>query len=361
MDLLERALFSRNICSLDLCESGLSHQVIGSKVKIHREIVVLKPIRKFLISCQAKNEILIPKIHNCLAELTISGQFLIGSQLYSKKDLENSTLVNSQLHPLPEPEKLLQIFHHFSNYSSFFIQCLEPVSFSLNSKLVHCEKLEYFSLPENFEINYDGKTLKSQKLVQESHKNKVSWLHDFTFSNIDQQPIFNNPPLTMLHPKLEKFLFDEAGELRIDHVSYTGSAITIFILIVCGCCCWKVACFRLFFFSKGNMVVKQLYTFCTTEKFRLKKEKKGLDKDIDKSWAELKRMEEVIARKSELKRKLPPTSKDKVPSVPSGTEKRPSAPPLDQVVACEVHHEPQTARYSKRSSKSPAASSLDKN
>ena len=109
------------------------------------------------------------------------------------------------------------------------------------------------------------------------------------------------------------------------------------------------------------MIVKQLYTFCTTEKFRLKKEKKGLDKDIDKSWAELKRMEEVIARKSELKRKLPPTSKDKVPSVPSGTEKRPSAPPLDQVVACEVHHEPQTARYSKRSSRSPADSSLDNN
>ena len=108
------------------------------------------------------------------------------------------------------------------------------------------------------------------------------------------------------------------------------------------------------------MIVKQLYTFCTTEKFRLKKEKKELDKDLDKSWAELKRIEEAITRKSELKRKLPPTSKYEVVSVPSGVEKRPSAPPLDQVVVCEVHHEPQTARYSKRSSKSPAASSLDK-
>ena len=102
MVLLERALFSTNICSLDLCESGISHQVIGSKVKIHREIVVLEPIRKFLISCQAKDEVLVPTIHNSLAELTISGQFLIESQLYTKKDLENSTCVNSQLHPLPE-------------------------------------------------------------------------------------------------------------------------------------------------------------------------------------------------------------------------------------------------------------------
>ena len=112
------------------------------------------------------------------------------------------------------------------------------------------------------------------------------------------------------------------------------------------------------------MIVNQLYTFCTTEKFRLEKEKKGLDKDIDKSWAELKRMEEVIARKNELKGKLPPTPKDEVSSDPPGTVKRPSAPPaalLDQVVACEVHQEPQTARYTKGSSRSPAVSSLNNN
>ena len=108
------------------------------------------------------------------------------------------------------------------------------------------------------------------------------------------------------------------------------------------------------------MIVNQLYTFCTTEKFRLEKEKRGLDKDIDQSWAELKRMEEVTARKNELKRKLPPTPKDEVSSDPPGTVKRPSAPPLE-VVACEVHQEPQTARYTKGSSRSPAVSSLNNN
>ena len=80
MDLLERALLSSNICSLDLCESAISHQIIGSSIHIHREIVVLEPIRKFLISCQAKDALLVPHIHNSLAELTVSGQFLIDSQ-----------------------------------------------------------------------------------------------------------------------------------------------------------------------------------------------------------------------------------------------------------------------------------------
>ena len=105
-------------------------------------------------------------------------------------------------------------------------------------------------------------------------------------------------------------------------------------------------------------MIKQIYTLCTTEKFRLTREKKGLDKELDKSFAELKRMEEVIARKSELKRKLPAASKDEIVAAPSGASKRPSAPPLHQVVACDVHHEPPAARYSKRPSRS--VSSLDK-
>ena len=109
------------------------------------------------------------------------------------------------------------------------------------------------------------------------------------------------------------------------------------------------------------MLVNKIYTLCTTETFRLEREKRILDKELEKSWAELKRMEGVIAKKSELKKKLPPTSEEEIISVPPVAEKRPSAPPLDQVVTCEVHKEPKVARFTNRSSRSPTASSLDKN
>ena len=362
MDLLERALLSSNICSLDLCESAISHQIIGSSIHIHREIVVLEPVRKFLISCQAKTALLVPHIHNSLAELTVSGQFLIDSQLYSQKDLENSTCVNLQLHVIPETEKLLESFHHFTNHSSFYIQCLAPVSFMLNDQHVQCELLDFFPLPENFVLIFEGKSLRSQKLIQETHKSKTSWMQDYVFSNIDSHQIPENPPFTMLHPQLEAFLFDEAGEIRVDNVSYTGTVITILIFTICGCCFWKVECFRKFVFAKGELLKNQVYTLFTTQEFRLKREKKGLDKQLDKSFAELKRMEQVIARKTELKRKLPDASSDKIASAPSGpsssgTSRKPSAPPKHQVMA-DVHQEPPVASSSKRSSRSVSA--LDK-
>ena len=100
---------------------------------------------------------------------------------------------------------------------------------------------------------------------------------------------------------------------------------------------------------------------CTTETFRLAREAKILDKELEKSWVELKRMEGVIAKKSELKKKLPATSEEEIISVPPGAEDRPSAPPLDQVVKCEVHKEPKVARFTTRPSRSPTASALDKN
>ena len=132
--------------------------------------------------------------------------------MYSSQNLQNATHVNAVVHPLPESEKLLTVFHHFSNYSSFFIQCLKPASFTLNSKMVQCQRLEYFSLPENFEIIFEGKTLKSQKLIEEKHKIKVSWMQDFVFSNIDQKPLSVNPPLTdHVAPYRGKIYFRRGG------------------------------------------------------------------------------------------------------------------------------------------------------
>ena len=166
----------------------------------------------------------------------------------------------------------------------------------------------------------------------------------------------------MLHPTVEKFIFDEAGKIRVAHVSYAGTAIFLLILTVCLCCCWKNVCFRVLFISKAEMVVNKIYTMCTTETFRLAREAKILDKELEKSWKELKRMEGVIAKKSELKKKLPATSQEEATSV-SPVEKAPSAPPMEQqIVSCDVHKEPKTARFTTRSSRTPSSSSaLDRN
>ena len=349
LNLLERALFGSNHCKLDLCETAISHELLGTKIKIHREIVTLQPIQLYLISCRAKDATMVPIIHNSLAESTISGSYLIDSQLYTKESLVNASFVNSLLHPLPEAEKLLSVFHPFANYSSLFIQCLKSTAFTLNEKLVQCEILESFSFPEDFEIVYNGKTLKSQKLIEEKHKVKLAWQNDYVFSNIDPKPLPSVPSLTILHPTLERFFFTSAGEVNITHVSYLGSTVFVIIIMIFLCCCWKNDSFRKFFISKTELLINWTYTLMTTETYRLQKETETLDKEIDKSWNELKPMEDVIAKKQELKRKLPvPSQKE-----PSTTQEEPSAPPLtSSKVSCDVHQEPTAPRYTTRPSSS---------
>ena len=365
--LLERALFGTNICGLEECEKSISHEAVGHTIRVHRELISLKPVRRFLISCEAKTTNLIPRIHNSLAEVTISGSFLVDTQIYSPADLLNSTFVNAQVQTLPATQKLLNIFHHFQNDSVFFVQCLTPATFSLNSKTVQCDMLEKFPLPEDFTIEYEGQTLKSQTLIQQKQRVKLDWMSQFEFSNIDQIPIPANPPLTLLHPVVEGFLFDEAGELRIDNVSYTGTVICLLFVVLCLCCCYKSPKFRNFFIENSKLIFVKLYQLVTTENYRLAKQAKKLDKKLDQSWSELQRMQSVLAKKEELKKSLPAAGKvapePKKPSSAPGP-RSPSAPPLETAEdkhVVEVHHHPATARYSKApTSHTSRTSPLDK-
>merc|ERR1712030_287531 len=74
-----------------------------------------------------------------------------------------------------------------------------------------------------------------------------------------------------------------------------------------------------------------LYELCTTEQFRLKQKRHQLDKKIDKSYTELKKMEDLIEKKKEIHKKLPraqsaePTAPpaeviEKIPGKPRGPQ-----------------------------------------
>ena len=148
--LLERALFSSNECTLAICESAISAEGLGTKILVHRELIELKPIKRYIVSCQAPSITLVPTIHNSMAEKTESGNFLINTRLYSQDNLGNATFVNTNLRPLPASEKLLETFHHFSITGKSIIQCLRSVTFSLNSNMIRCTELQTFGLPEKF-------------------------------------------------------------------------------------------------------------------------------------------------------------------------------------------------------------------
>ena len=305
LKLLERALFSGNECSLAVCEVTISAEGLGTKVLVHREVLELRPIKKFLVTCQAPSITLVPRIHNKLAEKTESGNFLIQTKLYTEENLRNATLVNDKVRVLASSEKLMGKFHHFSESGMNVIQCLGDMTFSLNGKKLQCLALQTFRLPEKFTLMANGETLRSQKLVESRQRVEVDWLQDFEFSNIDSLPMEPEPSLTVLHPELEKFFYTPAGELNTGHVSYVGIGTGLVLLSFFGCCCWKVESFRTFMFAKVRTVYEFLYKVFTTSEFRLKRERNKLDSKIEKGYAELKKVEGLVDKKLELNKKVP--------------------------------------------------------
>ena len=237
LKLLERALFSSNECSLEICEVTISAEGLGTKILVHREVLELRPIKKFIVTCQAPSVSLVPSIHNTLAEKTESGSFLIQTKLYSEDNLRNASFVNVEVRVLTTSEKLLETFHHFSKSGINIIQCLESMTFSLNGKMIQCQELQTFHLPEKFELVANGEVLKSQKLVESRQRIEIDWLNDFEFSNIDSRPAEQVPSLTMLHPTLEKFFYTPAGELNTEHVSYVSIGTGLVLLSLFVCCC----------------------------------------------------------------------------------------------------------------------------
>ena len=314
--LLERALFSANECTIECCELSISAELLGSKVMVHREILELKPVKKFLVSCRALSISLVPKLHNQLAEKTQSGDFLIGTKIYTKDLLSNSTVINGEVRLLKTTERLLGSFHHFQASGINMIQCLEQLTFTLNGQDLDCIELQIFQLPEKFTLQANGEELRSQKLVETRQRVAVSWLRDFTFSNIDTLQEDLEPSLTILHPTLERFFYDEAGQLQIEHTSLLGAGMVFLLITIMGCCCWKVQCFREFAFAQIRKAYSTLYKVCTTSEYRLKQKRHKLDKKIDKGYAELKKMEGLVEKKKEINKKLP-RAKSVEPSAPA--------------------------------------------
>ena len=313
--LLERALFSVNECTISICELTISAELLGTKVMVHREVLELRPVKKFLVSCRALSITLVPKLHNQLAEKTQSGNYLIGTKIYTEELLSNATVVNSAVRLLTTSERLLGSFHHFKASGVNVIQCLEQLTFTLNNKDLECTELQTFQLPEKFTLHANGEELRSQKLVETRQRVAVSWLRDFEFSNIDTLQLEPEPSLTILHPSLEKFFYTEAGELKIEHASLLGVGMGFLLITIIGCCCWKVHCFREFAFAQIRKAYTTLYKLCTTSEYRLKQKRNKLDTKIEKGYAELKKMEGLVDKKKELNKKLP-RAKSVEPSAP---------------------------------------------
>ena len=342
LQLLTRALFGANECHLQICETSISpEQLEMNKVRIHREIVQLLPVEVALVSCMATESVSVPLLHDQLADITGNGRFLIESKLYTKESLQNTSVVNTELYPLPPEAILLGLFHHYSNNSQLYVQCLEKGKFQLNEEQNVCSPLKFFPLHENFVLKANGGILRSQMLIQKSNLVKTAWMQEFSFSNIPIRDLPDIPQFTFLHPTVEKFFVTPAGELHVENTSYVVITVVACFCIIMACCCAKNIAFRTFFITKFNDLKTSLYIKMTTEEYRDKKQCDDLNKKINKNWSDIGKMEALIAKKAALQARLPVNSSDSIAPSYSSTPSAPAPPPSTHGRATvEIHHQP---------------------
>merc|ERR1711888_10654 len=269
----------------------------------------------------------VPSLHNQLAERTQSGDYLIGTKLYNNQQLSNTSIVNENARLITVAEKLLGAFHHYQSNGINMIQCLEELQFTLNDRDLECQPLTKYTLPEKFVLKANEQELHSQKLVEARQRLAIGWIKQYEFSNIDLLPEEEEPSLTILHPSIERFFYEETGQLNIQNTSLMGTGMFLFTAIIIALCCWKVTCCRDSTFSIIKRIQSALYEMCTTEHFRLKKENAQLKKKLKRDFMELEEIEDLMEKKKKLNRKLPDVPDEQTSAAPSPQPPGPQSPP----------------------------------
>ena len=340
--LLSRSLFGANECHLSLCESSISPEILSNDVvKIHREIVSLVPTTMAMISCLATKGAAIPYLHNQLADITTQSKVLVDNKLYSSSDLLNTTVVNERLHPLPQKDISLNMFHHFSNNSQMYLQCLSEGEYRVDNEPAHCSLMKYFKLEENHVIEANGQTLRSHMLVQKSHHVRTQWLNSFTFSNVDKLDIPPPEQFTFLHPSLESIFLTPAGQVHIAHTSYFFTIIFVITLLGVSFCCYKSPACRNGFISKITKLKEKAYITLTSKEYRDNKELEDLNNKVNTNWQQISNMEALIQKKTALLAARQTPSHSPPDFSASNSPSAPEAPvDAPEIVQAEVHVAP---------------------
>ena len=338
--LLSRSLFGANECHLSLCESSISPEILSNDViKIHREIVRLAPTTMAMISCLATKGKAISFLHNQLGDITTQSKLLINDRLYSSSELLNITVVNEKLHPLPEKAISLNMFHHFSNNSQLYLQCLSEEEYRINNEPAHCSLMKYFKLEEDHVIEANGQTLRSHMLVQKSHHVRTQWLNSFTFSNVDKLDIPPPEQFTFLHPSLENIFLTPAGQIHVEHTSYFFTIIFIIIFLGVSICCYKSPACRNGFISRITKLKEKAYITVTSREYRENKELEDLNEKVNTNWQQISNMEALIQKKTQL---LAARQAQSLPPAAPSSSHAPSAPldTPDTIAQADVHVPP---------------------
>ena len=147
-----------------------------------------------------------------------------------------------ELRFLNDKERLLDVFHIYADKN---LQCLKPVTFMLNRTPTSCSYLQTLKLPENFQLEFEGKFLTETHLQDQITHLASSWMGEFKFSNLPRSylaPIQEKQ--SIFHPVVDTLILDDAGEISISKVGGVSGLVCFIIFCSCAICLWKIPTYR---------------------------------------------------------------------------------------------------------------------
>ena len=203
--MLQRAILHESVCNLESCEVEIHTTSKSDSIFIHRKIMKLTPVDKYVVKCAALSEYKISVWHNELAT-KIGNNFLLHGGLIPAADIENKTAANEEVRTIKTGEQILGLFIVFGKW----IQCLRKETFWMNQQEIHCNSMEIFPLPDKYTVTYSGKKLVEHKIVR---KNQKIGLQKYKSILPDESLEENENPVVAIHPLIDEWVTQKVERL----------------------------------------------------------------------------------------------------------------------------------------------------
>ena len=266
--IINNCVYGHLTCTISNCEvslnCGMAQDSTGKKVlEIHREFAQLHTTEGFLIGCEPISPTHISTWHGSLAAGYGNSSLVIHKKIIGLDDLTNNSLVNANVRPIQDKEKILDNFIILP----FKIICLNHIdAFTLDGKILSCDSLQVIDVKNNYTIVLGNntythlqktlshkKTYKLEKGVYREMKNDIRKFQGSVYDTI-----------------IETVFLDKIGKVSHEKSSAFGIIIFLIIIIIISIIYWKCACCR------NNL--ENLCLFCMPNCLHVWREKRALKK-----------------------------------------------------------------------------------
>ena len=312
MKVINNCLFGELTCTITNCETklncGIAKDSNGKDVlEIHREYARLHNSEGFLISCEPISPTHISSWHGCLAAGYGNNSVVIQKKIINMEDLASDNIVNAEVRPIEDKEKILGNFIILPSK----IICLNQIAaFSLDGKSISCESLQVIEVKANYTLILgDESYTHLQKTLSHKRTYKLEkGVYREMTNNLDN---FQGGALDSF---IETVFLDKIGKVSHEKSTAFGLGMFVFAMIISIILYWKCACCRAW--------VQSCFFFCMPDCVHIWREKRA-----EKA---LKKEEERAVRLSQLDTERANTSANQDGVEGNRNQVSASAPPPEE-------------------------------